>query len=138
MRLEVRALPPERLRHSATDVVEHQEGITNLPREGRHHTVPSSRGLGHHPLKVETRVRTPLGLPAQRHFLTPSVQRFVFFQQSCNIVGNEPTAVKANKRYRDGAWRLTVAAGSDPLTGRRRTVHKTVHAPDNQIGRASG
>ena len=25
--------------------------------------VPSSRGLGHHPLKVETRVRTPLGLP---------------------------------------------------------------------------
>ena len=24
--------------------------------------VPSSRGLGHHPLKVETRVRTPLGL----------------------------------------------------------------------------
>jgi hypothetical protein len=25
-------------------------------------TVPSSRGLGHHPLKVETRVRTPLGL----------------------------------------------------------------------------
>src|ERR1035437_11006754 len=63
MRLEVRALPPERLRHSATDVVEHQKGITNLPREGRHHTVPSSRGLGHHPLKVETRVRTPLGLP---------------------------------------------------------------------------
>src|SRR5207245_6815352 len=24
--------------------------------------VPSSRGPGHHPLKVETRVRTPLGL----------------------------------------------------------------------------
>ena len=24
---------------------------------------PSSRGLGHHPLKVETRVRIPLGLP---------------------------------------------------------------------------
>ena len=23
---------------------------------------PSSRGLGHHPLKVEARVRTPLGL----------------------------------------------------------------------------
>jgi len=42
--------------------------------------------------------------------------------------------VKANKRYRDGAWRLTVAAGSDPLTGRRRTVYKTVHAPDNRAG----
>ncbi len=24
---------------------------------------PSSRGLGHYPLKVETRVRIPLGLP---------------------------------------------------------------------------
>src|ERR1039458_2791675 len=126
MRLEVRALPPERLRHSATDVVEHQKGITNLPREGRHHTVPSSRGLGHHPLKVETRVRTPLGLPGQRHFLTPTGQRFVLFQQSCQHSWHEALAVKGNKRYRDGAWRLTVAAGSDPLTGRRRTVYKTV------------
>src|SRR3974377_1104241 len=27
------------------------------------HTAPSSSGLGHHPLKVETRVRIPLGLP---------------------------------------------------------------------------
>src|SRR5271154_1821221 len=26
------------------------------------HPAPSSSGLGHHPLKVETRVRTPLGL----------------------------------------------------------------------------
>src|SRR4249919_1992073 len=33
------------------------------PREpARPRRVPSSRGLGHHPLKVETRVRTPLGL----------------------------------------------------------------------------
>src|ERR1035441_9147824 len=32
--------------------------------------VPSSRGLGHHPLKVETRVRTPLGLLGQRCLLT--------------------------------------------------------------------
>ena len=29
---------------------------------------PSSSGLGHHPLKVETRVRTPLGLPQKRQF----------------------------------------------------------------------
>ncbi len=28
-------------------------------------TAPSSRGLGHHPLKVEARVRIPLGLPAK-------------------------------------------------------------------------
>jgi hypothetical protein len=27
------------------------------------HPAPSSRGQGHHPLKVETRVRIPLGLP---------------------------------------------------------------------------
>ena len=40
------------------------------PSRGRHHgslraaahRVPSSSGLGHHPLKVGTRVRTPLGL----------------------------------------------------------------------------
>src|ERR1017187_8349375 len=78
MRLEVRALPPERLRHSATDVVEHQKGITNLPREGRHHTVPSSRGLGHHPLKVETRVRTPLGLPEKCRSARINSPAFVF------------------------------------------------------------
>ena len=35
------------------------------PRPGR--AVPSSSGLGHYPLKVETRVRTPLGLPQSRH-----------------------------------------------------------------------
>jgi hypothetical protein len=29
---------------------------------GQSFTVPSSRGLGHHPLKVETRVQIPLGL----------------------------------------------------------------------------
>ena len=26
---------------------------------------PSSRGLGHHPLKVKTRIRIPLGLPCE-------------------------------------------------------------------------
>ena len=38
--------------------------IATLPR-GPRPTVPSSSGLGHHPLKVETRVRTPLGLQAK-------------------------------------------------------------------------
>lgn len=28
--------------------------------------VPSSSGLGHHPLTVETRVRLPLGLPEKQ------------------------------------------------------------------------
>jgi hypothetical protein len=31
-------------------------------------SVPSSRGLGHHPLKVATRVRIPLGLPTKYQF----------------------------------------------------------------------
>jgi hypothetical protein len=33
-----------------------------IPRS-HHFLVPSSSGLGHHPLKVEARVRIPLGLP---------------------------------------------------------------------------
>ncbi len=45
------------------------EGSSPSPRApaiaspGCRHKAPSSSGLGHHPLKVETRVRTPLGLP---------------------------------------------------------------------------
>ncbi len=39
-----------------------------------------------------------------------------------------------HKRYRDGAWRLVVAAGVDPGSGRRRGVYETVRAPDNRAG----
>jgi hypothetical protein len=42
--------------------------IAGLARE---RPAPSSRGLGHHPLKVETRVRTPLGLPLKFQFRGP-------------------------------------------------------------------
>jgi len=42
--------------------------------------------------------------------------------------------VRGSKRYRSGAWRLVVAAGVDPVTGRRRSVYETVHAPDNRAG----
>jgi integrase len=38
-------------------------------------------------------------------------------------------------RYRLGAWRLRVDAGSDPITGKRRQIERTLHAPDNQKGR---
>lgn len=38
-------------------------------------------------------------------------------------------------RWRAGAWRLRVDAGTDPLTGKRRQVHRTVHAPNNRTGR---
>jgi hypothetical protein len=47
-RLGVRVLPPPELLRLRP--------VCDLP--------PSSSGLGHHPLKVETRVRTPLGVPA--------------------------------------------------------------------------
>lgn len=38
-------------------------------------------------------------------------------------------------RWRDGAWRLRVDAGSDPITGKRRQVHRTVAGPDTKAGR---
>lgn len=42
--------------------------------------------------------------------------------------------MRGSKRFRLGAWRLVVAAGSDPDTGRRRSVYETVHAPNNRAG----
>jgi len=40
--------------------------------------------------------------------------------------------VRGHKRYRDGAWRLVVPAPNHPLTGRRRNIYETVHAPNNR------
>jgi integrase len=42
--------------------------------------------------------------------------------------------VKGTKQFKAGAWRLTVDAGTDPVTGQRRRVHRTVHAPNNKRG----
>ena len=42
--------------------------------------------------------------------------------------------VKGTKRFRAGAWRLEVEVGTDPVTGRRRRVNRTVHAPNNKRG----
>lgn len=44
--------------------------------------------------------------------------------------------MKGNLRFKDGAWRLRVDVGRDPLTGKRRSIYKTVHAPDNKRGRS--
>ena len=53
-------------------------GYDGRPR----HTAPSSSGLGHHPLKVETRVRIPLGLLGfSLTHLTPCHIRATSFQQ---------------------------------------------------------
>ena len=48
------------------DVLSVERGNGSPLHYGGFGTVPSSRGLGHHPLKVETRVRTPLGLLSVR------------------------------------------------------------------------
>jgi integrase len=42
--------------------------------------------------------------------------------------------MKGHKRFKAGAWRLVVDAGPDPITGRRRTVNRTVHAPNTKRG----
>jgi hypothetical protein len=42
--------------------------------------------------------------------------------------------MRGHKRYRAGAWRLIVFAGTDPLTGRRRNLDETVSAPNNSAG----
>jgi integrase len=39
-----------------------------------------------------------------------------------------------HKRFKDGAWKLTVSAGTDPVTGKRKQVHATVQAPNNGEG----
>lgn len=42
--------------------------------------------------------------------------------------------MRGHKRFRDGAWRLVVAAPNDTLTGRRQNVYETLHAPNNRAG----
>lgn len=37
-------------------------------------------------------------------------------------------------RFKDGAWRIRVEAGPDPVTGKRRHVYATHHGPDNKVG----
>ncbi|HET6949010.1 MAG TPA: hypothetical protein VFI47_01445 [Acidimicrobiales bacterium] len=43
--------------------------------------------------------------------------------------------MRGHKRFKAGAWRLTVNA-TDPLTGKRKPVYATVHAPNNKRGAA--
>jgi integrase len=42
--------------------------------------------------------------------------------------------MRGHKRFKEGAWRLAVANGFDPLTGRRRTIYETVPAANNRAG----
>jgi integrase len=43
--------------------------------------------------------------------------------------------VRGHKRFKAGAWRLNVNA-KDPVTGKRKPVYATVHAPNNKRGEA--
>ena len=47
----------------ALDPVVEVQILLSQPRLSSHLAAPSSRGLGHGPLKAETRVRIPLGPP---------------------------------------------------------------------------
>ena len=42
--------------------------------------------------------------------------------------------MRGHKRFKDGAWRLVVDAGKDPITGKRRQVNRTVRAPNTRSG----
>ena len=42
--------------------------------------------------------------------------------------------MRGHKRFRSGAWRLTVFAGFDPVSGKRQDIHETVVAPDTRAG----
>jgi hypothetical protein len=42
--------------------------------------------------------------------------------------------MKGHKRYRSGAWRLVVLAGTDLVTVRHRSIYPTVSAPNNRSG----
>ena len=42
--------------------------------------------------------------------------------------------MRGYKRFRAGAWRLTVEGPTDPTTGKRQQVNRTVRAPNNRAG----
>ena len=89
-----------------------------------------------HALKVETRVRIPLGLldaverPGQRPYLSNDAESV----WSPPTISPTYLAVRGHKRFKEGSWRLIVANGFGPLTGRRRSVYETVRAPNNRAG----
>jgi hypothetical protein len=42
--------------------------------------------------------------------------------------------VAGHKRFRAGAWRLTVEGPPDPITGKRQQVYRTVREPNTRAG----
>ncbi|HZM38356.1 MAG TPA: hypothetical protein VFB94_04535, partial [Acidimicrobiales bacterium] len=39
-----------------------------------------------------------------------------------------------HKRFRAGAWRLTVEGPPDPITDKRQQVYRTVREPNTRVG----
>jgi hypothetical protein len=117
MRLEVRALPPERTRGSSRGAVQCRPDEVPVRRRVAHGwsgKVPSSSGLGHHPLKVETRVRTPLGL------LSIKAGQPLFAPTPESPIGSDLTSLAVN-------WPCDLAQGCwipDSLQPTARSVRK--------------
>jgi len=42
--------------------------------------------------------------------------------------------VAGHKRFRAGAWRLTVEGPADPITAKRQQVYRTVRQPNTKAG----
>jgi hypothetical protein len=42
--------------------------------------------------------------------------------------------VAGHTRFRSGAWRLTVEGPTDPITGKRRQISRTVREPNTKAG----
>src|SRR5580658_7075173 len=80
---------------------------------------PSSRGLGHHPLKVETRIRIPLGLPvlyAVQAAVSRLVKRIPESQLACCVRAKSATpatgaALRRKSSKRLGDWLVPVVCG---------------------------
>jgi Arm domain-containing DNA-binding protein len=95
----------------------------------------SSRGLGHHPLKVETRVRIPYGLRGEMQVGGP-FRRASLHVRTRN--GHRWSRLYRHHRYRyhrsvqgsierrGKSWRIRIDVGRDPVTGRRRQLTRTI------------
>src|SRR5437899_12797511 len=95
--------------------------------------VPSSSGLGHHPLKVETRVRTPLGLLGNgqvRARTVPGQQSRLVLVPICPPA-DRPTSRNAHAELVRTPW---VGARTSWLSS-FRTLHARSSDQDGRPGR---
>src|SRR5436305_8541140 len=103
---------------------------------------PSSSGRGHHPFKLATRVRIPLGLQGksagQRRFLTCRRDRRAgVIPYKSHICYRFP--MRGSMRRKGEAWELRVYLGRDSITGkpryRSRTFRGTKRRAEEEVAR---